>query len=152
MSDKAVPVEGLKPVPAVGIVCLRGDEVLLVRRGNPPRAGEWSIPGGRIEPGETTISAALRELQEETSISAEIIGLVDVVDAIFENKAGDLVTRHYVLIDYVARWVSGQPVAGDDANEAKFFGSDEIQSLGLWDETLRVIESGRVIALQDREA
>lgn len=152
MSDKAVPVEGLKPVPAVGIVCLRGDEVLLVRRGNPPRAGEWSIPGGRIEPGETAISAALRELQEETSISAEIIGLVDVVDAIFENKAGDLVTRHYVLIDYVARWVSGQPVAGDDANEAKFFGSDEIQSLGLWDETLRVIESGRVIALQDREA
>ncbi len=152
MSDKAVPVEGLKPVPAVGVVCLRGDEVLLVRRGNPPRAGEWSIPGGRIEPGETTISAALRELQEETSISAEIIGLVDVVDAIFENKAGDLVTRHYVLIDYVARWVSGQPVAGDDANEAKFFGSDEIQSLGLWDETLRVIESGRVIALQDREA
>lgn len=152
MSDKAVPVEGLKPVPAVGIVCLRGDEVLLVRRGNPPRAGEWSIPGGRIEPGETAISAALRELQEETSISAEIIGLVDVVDAIFENKAGDLVTRHYVLIDYVARWVSGQPVAGDDANEARFFGLDEIQSLGLWDETLRVIESGRVIALQDREA
>lgn len=152
MSDKAVPVEGLKPVPAVGIVCLRGDEVLLVRRGNPPRAGEWSIPGGRIEPGETAKTAALRELMEETSVAAQLIGLVDVVDAIFENKAGDLVTRHYVLIDYVARWISGDPIAGDDADEARFFSPSEVLMLGLWDETLRVVEAGRLIATKAKGA
>lgn len=152
MSDKAVSVEGLRPVPAVGVLCLRGDEVLLVRRGNPPRAGEWSIPGGRIEPGEPAKDAALRELAEETSVEAELLGLIDVVDAIFENKAGDLVTRHYVLIDYVARWVSGEPVAGDDAAEARFFTADEINALGLWDETLRIIEAGWAIAMAAKGA
>lgn len=152
MSDKAVPVEGLRPVPAVGVVCLRGDDVLLVRRGNPPREGEWSLPGGHIEPGEGTQAAALRELDEETSVEAELIGLIDVVDAIFENKAREFVTRHYVLIDYVALWLSGEPKAGDDADDARFFAPDEIAALGIWDQTLRVIAAARKIARNAREA
>lgn len=152
MSDKAVPIEGLRPVPAVGVVCLRDDDVLLVRRGHPPREGEWSLPGGRIEPGEGARVAALRELREETSVEAELIGLIDVVDAVFKNKARDLVTRHYVLIDYVALWLSGEPVAGDDADDARFFAPDEIAALGIWDETLRIIAAARKIARNAREA
>ena len=139
MSSKAVPVEGLRPVPAVGVVCVRGEEVLLVRRGTPPKLGEWSIPGGRIEPGERAEAAALRELQEETGVTAEILGLIDVVDAIFENRAGTEVTRHYVLTDYLARWTGGEPQAGDDAAEARFFHYTEISSLGVWSETERII-------------
>jgi len=139
MSVSAKPVKGLRPVPAVGIVCFRGSDVLLIKRGTPPRRGEWSLPGGRIEPGEPARRAALRELREETSIEAEIIGLVDVVDAIFENRAGDLMTRHYVLIDYVARWQSGEPIAGDDAAEARFFHQSELASLDIWSETERII-------------
>lgn len=122
------------PVPAVGVVCLRGDSVLLIRRGTPPRLGEWSLPGGRIEPGERAVDAALRELREETGVEAEITGLIDVVDGIFP-EAG----RHYVLIDYAARWVSGEPVAGDDALEARFVALDEIESLIEWSETRRII-------------
>ena len=122
------------PVPAVGVVCLRGDSVLLIRRGTPPRLGEWSLPGGRIEPGERAVDAALRELREETGVEAEITGLIDVVDGIFP-EAG----RHYVLIDYAARWVSGEPVAGDDALEARFVALDEIESLIEWSETPRII-------------
>ena len=61
MSERPVPVEDLRPTPAVGIVCIRGEEVLLIRRGTPPKQGEWSIPGGRIEPGERAKDAALRE-------------------------------------------------------------------------------------------
>jgi 8-oxo-dGTP diphosphatase len=122
------------PVPAVGVVCLRGDSVLLIRRGTPPRQGEWSLPGGRIEPGERAVDAALRELGEETGVEAEITGLIDVVDGLFP-EAG----RHYVLIDYAARWVSGEPVAGDDALEARFVALDEVESLIDWSETRRII-------------
>ena len=75
------------PVPAVGVVCLKGDEVLLIRRGTPPRQGEWSLPGGRIEPGERLAEAALRELREETGVEAELIGLIDVVDGLFKEVA-----------------------------------------------------------------
>lgn len=122
------------PVPAVGVVCLRGDQVLLIRRGTPPRQGEWSLPGGRIEPGERTVDAALRELREETGVEAEITGLIDVVDGLFP-EAG----RHYVLIDYAARWISGEPVAGDDAMEARFVALNEVEALISWSETRRVI-------------
>ena len=141
MSKLPSPVDDLRPVPAVGVVCFRGEEVLLIRRGTPPRAGEWSLPGGRIEPGEPAQTAALRELREETGVETDLIGLVDVVDAIFNNRAGDRITRHYVLIDYAARWVSGTPVAGDDAAEARFFHLSAVNSLNLWDETLRVIDA-----------
>jgi 8-oxo-dGTP diphosphatase len=122
------------PVPAVGVVCLKGDAVLLIRRGRPPRQGEWSLPGGRIEPGERAIDAALRELREETAVEAEIVGLVDVVDGLFPE-----VGLHYVLIDYAARWLSGEPVAGDDAAEARFVPLDEIETLLDWSETVRVV-------------
>lgn len=122
------------PAPCVGVVCLRDGEVLLIRRGRPPKQGEWSLPGGRIEPGERAMEAALRELREETGVEAEITGLIDVVDGIFP-EAG----RHYVLIDYAARWLSGEPVAGDDAVEARFVPLDEIEALVGWDETRRVI-------------
>ena len=122
------------PVPAVGVVCLRGDEVLLIRRGQPPRQGEWSLPGGRIEPGERAVDAALRELREETGVEAGIIGLIDVVDGVFP-EAG----RHYVLIDYAARWLSGEPVAGDDAVEARFVALDQVEALVDWSETRRII-------------
>ena len=123
-----------KPQPAVGTVCFKGEDVLLIRRGTPPRLGEWSLPGGRIEPGERAVDAALRELREETGAEAEITGLIDVVDGLFP-EAG----RHYVLIDYAARWVSGEPVAGDDALEARFVALDEIESLIEWSETRRII-------------
>jgi 8-oxo-dGTP diphosphatase len=124
----------MTPVPAVGVVCLRGDEVLLIRRGTPPRMGEWSLPGGRIEPGERAIDAALRELREETGIEARILGLIDVVDGIFP-EAG----RHYVLIDYAAEWTSGEPIAGDDAAEAAFVRLAAATDLVAWSETRRVI-------------
>ncbi|MGZ9114278.1 MAG: NUDIX hydrolase [Brevundimonas sp.] len=122
------------PVPAVGVVCLRGGEVLLIRRGTPPREGEWSLPGGRIEPGERAVDAALRELREETGVEAEITGLIDVVDGVFP-EAG----RHYVLIDYAARWISGDPVAGDDAMEARFVALDQVETLVDWSETRRIV-------------
>ena len=142
MASNPVPVDDLRPTPAVGIVCVRGEEVLLIRRGTPPKQGEWSIPGGRIETGEASKAAALRELKEETSVNAVLVGLLDVVDAVFHNRTGNLITRHYVLIDYAAKWISGEPVAGDDAAEARFFHQSELESIELWSETRRIIQKG----------
>lgn len=122
------------PIPAVGVVCLRDNEVLLIRRGTPPRLGEWSLPGGRIEPGERAIDAARRELREETGVEAEVLGLVDVVDGLFPDMG-----RHYVLIDYVALWTGGDPVAGDDAAEAGFFVLEVASEMVSWGETRRII-------------
>ena len=106
-------MEPVSPVPAVGVVCWRGDEVLLIRRGREPRKGDWSIPGGRIKAGEPLHAAALRELREETGVEARLGHVVDVYEII---EAG----FHYVLIDYAALWLSGAPCAGDDATEARF--------------------------------
>ena len=131
------------PIAAVGLVCFRGEDVLLVRRGAPPLEGAWSLPGGRIEWGERAADAALRELKEETSCSAELIGLIDVVDAVFTRRSGGEAWGHYVLIDYAARWTEGEPMAGDDAREARFFAPAELSALDLWSETRRVIEAAR---------
>lgn len=131
----------MTPVPAAGVVCLRGDEVLLIRRGRPPRLGEWSLPGGRIEPGERAAEAALREMVEETGVTAELIGLIDIVDGLFPEEG-----RHYVLIDYLALWSSGEPVAGDDAAEAAFHPIAAIDRLVAWDETRRIIRAGAEMA------
>jgi 8-oxo-dGTP diphosphatase len=133
------------PAAAVGVVCFRGRDVLLIRRGAPPFEGQWSLPGGRIEWGERAADAALRELKEETGCDAEIVGLIDVIDGLI-GDASDAVAWHYVLIDYAARWTGGVPQGGDDAAEAKFFAVEEIAALGLWSETLRIIEAGRVMA------
>ncbi len=127
------------PVPTVGVVCLKGDHVLLIRRGQPPRLNQWSLPGGRLEWGETLQVAALRELKEETGVEAELLGLLDVVDGVFPARPGGEISRHYVMIDYAARWTAGEPVAGDDAAEAKFVTLDEAMALVEWDETRRVI-------------
>lgn len=137
--------ESRRPIAAVGVVCFRGDEVLLVRRGQPPLEDNWSLPGGRIEWGERAADAALRELKEETGIAADLLGLVDVVDAVLSRRGapGESPWGHYVLIDYAARWISGEPKAGDDARDARFFSPAEIESLGLWTETKRIITAAR---------
>ncbi len=128
-----------RPVPTVGVVCLKGDQVLLIKRGTPPRLGQWSLPGGRIEWSETVTDAALRELREETGVDAELIGLLDVVDGVFTSRESGAVTRHFVMIDYAARWTRGEPVAGDDAAEAAFFTREAAMAAVEWDETRRVI-------------
>ena len=138
-----------RPVPAVGTACFRGDDVLLIRRGTKPLAGDWSIPGGRLEFGERTAEGALRELHEETGITARLVGLVDVVDAIFTSRQSGETHRHYVLFDYAAVWEAGDPVAGDDADHAEWISPDRLNSLGLWSETLRIITAARTLVQAD---
>lgn len=127
---------------AVGVVCWRDGAVLLIQRARPPRLGEWSIPGGRIEPGETAATAALRELREEASVSAELIAVAAIVDAIDRDPTGR-VESHYLIVDYAARWLSGTPTAGDDAAAAAFFSPEDAFSAVACPRTHAVIARSR---------
>jgi len=126
------------PFVGVGVVVWRGDEFLLIQRGKEPRKGEWSIPGGRQNLGETTKETAIREVKEETGLDIEIAGLLDVVDSIRKDDEG-VVAWHATLVDYAARHVAGEAVAGDDAMGVGWFKLDDLDNLGLWDETIRII-------------
>ncbi|WP_420431421.1 NUDIX hydrolase [Hyphobacterium sp.] len=121
-----------RPLACVGVVCRRGNDVLLVKRGREPLKGRWSIPGGKMDFGETVREAALRELKEETGVDARITRLIDVVDSVMADK-------HYVLIDFEAEWVSGDPVAADDAEAAEFVPVEEALKRVSWDRTRQVI-------------
>lgn len=133
------------PIIGVGVACFRGDDLLLIERGKPPRAGSWSLPGGRQKLGETVRACALRELVQETGVEAAIGALVDVVDSMTRDEEGGLI-YHYTLVDYRADWISGEPRAGGDAADARWFAPAELARLELWEETRRVIELARGMA------
>lgn len=113
------------PIPATIAVIFRGSDVLLVRRVNPPDAGRWGFPGGKIERGETIMRAAERELFEETSIVGKARHVLTAVDA-FERSSAGAVLHHFVLIAVVCEFVSGIPNAADDVTEAKWFPMREL--------------------------
>jgi 8-oxo-dGTP diphosphatase len=131
------------PVLGVGAVIWNDkDEVVLIRRGKEPKRNQWSIPGGHLEWGESLHDAILREVREETGLIVEIAGLVDTVDLIVQDGSGD-VTRHYVLIDFATRVVSGELHADSDAAEARWVPFSALSDYPLWSETRRIIEDSR---------
>jgi len=136
-----------RPLVGVGVVVLHAGKVLLIKRGKPPRQGQWSLPGGLQEIGETVFAAARREVLEECGIAIEPLEVVEVVDAITPDDQGK-VRFHYTLVDVLADWRSGEPVAGDDAMDAAWFDPALLDTLGMWSETPRVIRKG--IALRAR--
>jgi ADP-ribose pyrophosphatase YjhB (NUDIX family) len=127
-----------RPFVGVGVVVLRGDEVLLVQRGKAPNKGQWSIPGGKQRLGETVMQAVHRELLEETGVKIKQAALLDVVDVIMQDDNGKI-QYHYTLVDYQAEWLSGECRSGDDADAVKWVSFDELNSVGLLDKTRDII-------------
>ncbi len=105
-----------RPWVGIGCIVFKGEHVLLVRRGKPPRLGQWSLPGGAQHLGETAEDAARRELREEAGIEVGPLALAIVVDAISRDEAGHAL-YHYTIIDFAARWLEGEARAGDDVSE-----------------------------------
>lgn len=130
-----------RPLPGVGAVVLRDDHVLMIQRGKPPRLGQWSLPGGLHEVGETAEEACIREVMEETGIEVRIERLIDHVNVIQHDDDGR-VKVHYLLLDFLAVPVGGRLQAGDDAADARWVPLTEIDALNLWTETHRMILRG----------
>ena len=128
-----------RPWVGVGAVVWRDDHVLLIRRGTPPRDGQWGLPGGAQAVGETLFEAAIREVQEETGLTVTPTAVVTACDGISRDEDGR-VHYHYTLVEVAATYDGHtDPVAADDALEARWVPLDEVHTLIGWDETLRVI-------------
>ena len=113
------------PRAAVGAIVLDADQVLLVRRGEAPSRGRWSVPGGLIHLGERIEDAVAREIKEECGLEIQIIGLCGVIDRVVPGESPQPggtppVRYHYIIIDYVAEPVGGTLQAGSDAAEARW--------------------------------
>ena len=129
-----------RPVAAVSIAVLREDAVLLVRRGKAPGLGQWQLPGGKHELGESAVEAALRELREETGLlmAAGALQLATHADVI-KRDADGAVQYHYVLLVFWARDPGGEPRAGSDAAECAFVGFERLEEIGVPAETQTVL-------------
>jgi mutator protein MutT len=129
------------PILGVGAVVIDGDRVLLIKRGRAPLLGEWSIPGGAVELGETVREAVVREVLEETGVAVEVAELLGVFDRVVRDDRGKL-RYHYILIDFLCRRVSGEAKASGDAADARWFSIEEVNTLSLAKDTAEVIRLG----------
>ena len=139
MSDREYPT---RPIVGIGIVVIKDDQVLLVRRGKPPNVGAWTLPGGAQELGETAEEAGRRELLEETGLEVGPMHFAATVDNIRRDADGRI-RFHYTIIDFAARFVSGEPVAATDVSEATWARLDALDEYNLWSEAHRVIAIAR---------
>jgi len=130
-----------RPLVGVGAVIVRDNRVLLVRRGQAPLLGEWSLPGGVLECGETLREATIREAREETGLEVETGGLLGVYERVIRSEDGR-VRYHYVLIDFLCRAVAGDLKAGSDAADVRWFESAALDRLNLPTDTREVIYKG----------
>ncbi|WP_366655569.1 NUDIX domain-containing protein [Fodinicurvata sp. EGI_FJ10296] len=144
---------GTAPVPqwprvGVGIVIMRdtpgGPAVLLAKRGRAPRLGEWSLPGGRQEAGETVFETARREAAEETGTTIRPIEIITVIDSITRDAGGQL-AFHYTLIEVLAAWEGGAAVAGDDADAVAWVPVSDAADWLDWDKAVTVVRRATAV-------
>ncbi len=122
------------PIVGVAAVVLRNNQVLLVQRGREPAKGLWGLPGGMLELGETLVEGVRREVLEECGVEIEVGPVVGVFEPMQRDGAGRL-RYHYVVLDYLARYVSGELRAADDADDARWVALDALERLPMLAET-----------------
>lgn len=132
----------MTPIVAVGAVVFHKGKVLLVRRAQPPNEGQWAIPGGKINIGETLQQAAEREIDEETGILIRAGKPIFVFDLIEHDDHGSC-HRHYVIIDLLGEYLSGEPHANDDASDARWFSAQDLISHPVNKTTLSLLKPAK---------
>jgi ADP-ribose pyrophosphatase YjhB (NUDIX family) len=143
-----------RPVVGVGGVLIEDGRTLLIKRGSEPLLGQWSIPGGTLELGESLQEGVAREMLEETGLEVEVGGMIEVFDRIFVDpraQKGSGKSRpkyHYVIVDYLCERLAGTPKAGSDVTDIAFAAEDELEKFQLTPTALRVLH--RAFAMHRR--
>ena len=133
-----------RPIVGVGGVVVKDGRALIVKRAHEPRKGEWSIPGGRVELGETLEDAVKRELKEETGLDVSIGPIIEVFDRI--HRSENRVRYNFVIIDYLCGCLGGTLRAADDATDAGWVTVDQLANYGVNEHAARVIRRGLELA------
>ncbi len=128
---------GSVPLIAVGAVIFKQNKVLLVKRKNPPAQGMWAIPGGKVRWGETLKQALQREIKEELNIDIEPGRLIKVIEFVPEQENARF---HYIILDYLATIIGGEPKAGDDALAVKWFDRKELKNSPVTESTRTLLK------------
>lgn len=139
-----------RPVVGVGAVILNGDRLVLVKRAHEPLKGEWSLPGGTVEVGETLTEAVAREVREETGLDVCVGPVVEILDRVHRGTDGRI-EYHFVLIDYLCTATGGALAAGSDAAEARWAPLDELPTYRLADPAPAVIAKARELAARQHQ-
>jgi 8-oxo-dGTP diphosphatase len=134
-----------RPLVGVGGVVIRDERTLLIRRGSAPLEGEWSIPGGMLELGETILEGVRRELLEETAIEVRVLDLIEVFERVTRDEAGKL-KYHFVILDYLCEAVQGEAQAGSDVTDVAWVRESELSKYSLTPTATRVIQKAFEIA------
>jgi ADP-ribose pyrophosphatase YjhB (NUDIX family) len=143
-----------RPVVGVGGVVIENGRSLLIKRGSEPLLGQWSIPGGTLELGESLQQGVARELLEETGLEVEVLDMIEAFDRIFLDPAApDVAGRtrpkyHYVIVDYLCERLAGEAKAGSDVTEIAYATEDELEKFHMTSTATRVLH--RAFAM-DRE-
>lgn len=134
-----------RPIVGVGGVLIEGNRTLLIRRGTEPLLGQWSIPGGTLELGETLVEGVARELLEETGLVVKVLDLIEVFERInppdaVRSQGGNGRPRfHFVIVDYLCERIGGEPRAGSDVTDLAFAREDELEKFQLTETATRVV-------------
>jgi ADP-ribose pyrophosphatase YjhB (NUDIX family) len=138
MSDNTI-----RPVLAASAACFRGGKLLLARRANPPQL--WTLPGGRVEPGEAAVDAARRELMEETGVDAEILGFAGFREMVMRG-ADSKVDRHFVILSFAARWRAGDAQTGPEISAIEWIEPGDLARFETTEGLEEIVAAARRIA------
>jgi len=137
----AEPVPPVRPQLAVSASIFRNDQILLVRRARQPGQGAYTLPGGRVEFGETLVEAITREVREETSLTIDVVGLAGWREVLPNPATG--VTGHFVILSFAARWVSGEVVLNEELDDARWLAPDAIGPLHTTEGLAEIIHAAQ---------